>query len=408
MPILVYLFFLVKDLNVFKGLKDFPDFQDHAPATEQPADLAEMTQRLDRLFHSPQRLDTTRIAIEVRDIASGNLVFSRNAYRLAPPASCMKLLTAVTAMHLLGTDHQYTTEVITRGEQRGHTFHGIVLLQLDNDPMVESLEPLVDAIRRQGITHIEGDIELRLMRDDTLRAHSSAATWDIPYHRLPILLKGRGHIEQDLKYMLQRKGITLSRQPITDQNLPTRTIYLHQTPLTDVLAPMLIHSSNIKADGLFYHIGRKCQQLPFIELSEGDWLLSEAALIDHDYAWQNFVVNDGSGLSPDNRLTAHFLVQLLQYAWADEGMRHVLIDQALATPAHPIRHGSLLGRMSAPMFRNRIFVKTGTLTTIGLSSLAGYAKGADGRWYAFAIINEDSPVAESRIFQDQVCRELVR
>jgi D-alanyl-D-alanine carboxypeptidase len=113
-------------------------------------------------------------------------------------------------------------------------------------------------------------------------------------------------------------------------------------------------------------------------------------------------------LSPDNRLTVHFLVGLLRYAYNDESMRQVLIDEALATPGHPIRHGSLLGRMTASEYRDRIFVKTGTLTTIGLSSLAGYAQTTDGRWLVFAIINEDSPVAESRMFQDRFCRELVK
>ena len=372
---------------------------------DENTDLAD---RLAHLFHSPQRLDTSRIAIEVCDIASGTIVYSRNALRLAPPASCMKLLTAVTAMQRLGIDHTFVTQVVTRGRQQGENFHGTITLELDDDPMVESLEPMVDAIYRQGIRRVEGDIELRLMREDTLRAHSSAAIWDIPYHRLPILLKGRKRIEQDLHYYLQRRGITLSRQPIGEEPQPEHIIYQHHTPLTDVLAPMLIHSSNIKADGLFYHIGQKGTRLPCLNISESQWLVGQACLIDPTGAWQNFVVNDGSGLSPDNRLTAHFLVQLLQYAWEHEGMRHVLLDQALATPAHPVRHGSLLGRMSAPMFRGKVFVKTGTLTTIGLSSLAGYAQDGDGRWRAFAIINEDSPVAESRIFQDQVCRELVK
>jgi len=64
--------------------------------------------------------------------------------------------------------------------------------------------------------------------------------------------------------------------------------------------------------------------------------------------------------------------------------------------------------MTTPMFLNRVFVKTGTLTNHALSSLAGYVRNTDDRWFSFAIINEDSPVGESRIFQDNLCRELVR
>jgi D-alanyl-D-alanine carboxypeptidase/D-alanyl-D-alanine-endopeptidase (penicillin-binding protein 4) len=121
----------------------------------------------------------------------------------------------------------------------------------------------------------------------------------------------------------------------------------------------------------------------------------------------NFVLNDGSGLSPENRLTADFLVQLMVYAYRQPGIKDVLIDEALATPAHPVRHGSLLGRMSAPCFRDRIFCKTGTLVSYASSSLTGYAHHQNGRWFAFSIINNNSPVYDAREFQDAVCRVLV-
>jgi len=371
----------------------------------------------------PLRLDTTTIALEVYDISSGTTVYSRNAHRLVPPASCMKLLTATAAMQLLGIDHQFESRVVARGQQSGGTLRGDLLFLLSDDPLLESLEPMVEAIRRHGITRVEGCVRLHLMRDEALRAHPTAATWDIPYNRLPILLKERDRVARDLRYMMQARGIvapepsvpcdTVGRAllpPFVREQPDDILLYSHRTPLTDVLAPMLIHSSNIKADGLFLHLGQWCNRLPGLDLTPSDWLMVQAALVDdaHLREWPSFVVNDGSGLSPDNRLTTHFLVALLRYAWEHEEMRRVLIDEALATPAHPVRHGSLLGRMSAPEFRNKVFVKTGTLTTRALSSLAGYAQASDGRWLVFAVVNEDSPVAESRIFQDRLCRELVR
>ena len=56
----------------------------------------------------------------------------------------------------------------------------------------------------------------------------------------------------------------------------------------------------------------------------------------------------------------------------------------------------------------KIFCKTGTLVTIGGSGLAGYAKGSNGHWYAFVILNIDMPVADAREFQDKFCKELVK
>ncbi len=410
----------------------------HPEPKEQPADtintepIEEMRCRIDRLVGIPHNLDTANMAISVFDIESQQPVYRLHADRLAPPASCMKLLTAVSAMEFLGISHRFVTEVKLNGAQSGSTFYGTVLFQLDDDPLCETFQPMVDALLARGIRKIEGNIVLDLLRNDTLKAHPTASSWDIPYHKLPVLMKGHSRIHKDLLFTLQAQGISLHRNPLLAEpalqgisalqdpyafrmavnhvETHAETIYRHTTPLTDVLAPMLIHSSNIKADALAYHIDHAYDRIAGARAIDGRWFRSLLPMVSQPGRddWETFVVNDGSGLSPENRLTADFLISLLQYAWANDDMRRVLIDEALATPAHPVRHGSLLGRMSAPLYRNRIFVKTGTLTTIGLSSLAGYARAADGHWYAFAIINENSPVADSRIFQDHLCRELVR
>lgn len=403
LPLLVWL--APNAVDWIKGLGFFEEVPDET-VTELPVDLTEVQHRIDGLFHETLRLDTNTIALEVRDVESNAIIYSRNSHRLAPPASCMKLLTAVGAMHYLGTDYNFVSQVILKGRQFGETFHGKVRIVLADDPMIESLEPFVDAICQQGIRRIEGELSLEMMRTDTLRAHASAEVWDIPYSRLPILLKGEPRVKQDLQYWMALKGLKVENQTVTDEG-EERIAYRHETPLSEVLAPMLIHSSNIKADALFGHLWRISNRLPMSDFSEDWWVRPMLHRMGVDES-DGFVVNDGSGLSPDNRLTAHALVDILQYAWQQEDMRHILLDKALATPGFSKRHGSLLGRMTSSMFLNRVFVKTGTLTNHALSSLAGYVRNTDDRWFSFAVINEDSPVGESRIFQDNLCRELVR
>ena len=90
----------------------------------------------------------------------------------------------------------------------------------------------------------------------------------------------------------------------------------------------------------------------------------------------------------------------------DEMLKNYFINEALASPASA-RSGSLLTRMARPEYRDRIFVKTGTLVTKGGSSLSGYLQGRDGHWYIFSIIHEDSPVADARIFQDRLCKMMM-
>jgi D-alanyl-D-alanine carboxypeptidase/D-alanyl-D-alanine-endopeptidase (penicillin-binding protein 4) len=188
--------------------------------------------------------------------------------------------------------------------------------------------------------------------------------------------------------------------------------------IKEVITPMLIHSSNVKADALFYHLDWKKGILPQREMvwdkmhyTEKFW---NEILSPEDTAKCKFprpvkprlAYKDGSGLSPDNLLTANTLVDMLRYVYHDEMLKNYFINEALASPASA-RSGSLLTRMARPEYRDRIFVKTGTLVTKGGSSLSGYLQGRDGHWYIFSIIHEDSPVADARIFQDRLCKMMM-
>lgn len=395
-------------------------------------EVRETWEKLEPTIYQPARLDTALIAVSIYDITLDAPVVQWHDKRMMPPASCMKLLTAITALQRLGMDHTYEERVAYHGRVHGGTLRGTLLIHADDDPEFTNLGELLDKVKAKGITQVEGEVVIDLLRTDTLRPHPTAATWDIPYHKVPLAMKGQKRMEREVAYLLAAKGIkvkqneqyayqplqglsptddpTLWRQAINELTTESKTIALQRTPITKVIRPMLIHSSNIRADALYWHMNhtgeRTGQQDP-----DGRQMMQR--FIDEDMRLPEemqagIVINDGSGLSPENRLSADFLVRLLLYAWDKEEIRKELLDHALATPGSAERRGSLTYRMAAPMFRGRIFCKTGTMTTIGASSLSGYAQGSNGHWYAFSIINEDSPVAESRIYQDKICKELVK
>ena len=54
------------------------------------------------------------------------------------------------------------------------------------------------------------------------------------------------------------------------------------------------------------------------------------------------------------------------------------------------------------------FCKTGTMTARGISSIAGYLEGGDGHWYIFTIMDDDSPVAEARMYQDRLLKLMMK
>ena len=372
-----------------------------------------MSLQLDSMMRQPMRLDTSRIAISVYNITTQQQIFSFHDQQRLSPASCMKIATALACIETLGIDHRFSESLQVRGTMKGDTLVGNLLLKADDDPLLESLDPLVKRLKAQGISHLRGNVYLDLAREDTLRPHPTAKTWDIPYYKTPLLLKGRSYIERNLMATLRINGITVKRDATVRPTGRYRYMVWSSHALRDVITPMLIHSSNIKADALFGHLDLKAGKLRNKRLQ---WntrhalqeYLEATFRQDSTINMQGFVVNDGSGLSPDNRLTASFLVTLLKHAFNDKAIRDYFINEALATPGEPGRTGSLLSRMSQQQYRGRIFCKTGTMVTVGTSSLAGFCKGHDGQWLIFAIINTDSPVAESRMFQDRLCKQLMK
>lgn len=365
---------------------------------------------LEHLIRRSSLIDTTMLAVDIYDLTRGCYVYEYHSHRRMIPASCMKLLTGVRALKQLGADHQYNSYEYVLGTVRRDTLYGDLLLQMDDDPLLLSFDEFSQAVKYRGISHIKGKVIFDLLRTDTLRPHHTAQPYDITYKQVPLLMKGAPRVRSEFLASLRAAGVTYERDTLLF-NMPLKAnaelIYQFQTPLREVLKPMLINSSNVKAECVLYHIihaqDRMAEPDTCLQMSALDFVQSEG-IYDR---MADFVVNDGSGLSPENRLTADFLVQLMIYAYKQPEIKDVFIDEALATPAHPVRHGSLLGRMSAPCFRDRIFCKTGTLVSYASSSLTGYAHHINGRWFAFSIINNNSPVYDARDFQDAVCRVLV-
>ena len=385
--------------------------------------------RLDEVLGRTPRTDSSKIGMCVYDLTRRCPVYAHRSTQLMTPASCMKLLTAVCALKRLGPDHQYDSNLYVKGTIRQGTLCGYVLVAMDDDPLMETFEDFVLALQQLGIERILGDIHFDLARRDTLLPHPTASFWDIPYQSLPLLMRGERRVEQEFRGALSAAGIQFSHSVLfghtwlegmdrTNQRqeydlalknarLGARLVRKQTHKLREVLAPMLIYSSNIRAEAVRYHTDHYTDRWGGGEAQNGH---SVETFLREEMPWTRtagLVVNDGSGLSPQNRLTPEFLTRLLIYTYDNPEIWNVMVDELLATPNDPVRQGSLTDRMTEPLFTDHVFGKTGTLTTVGVSSLSGYCLSNGGRWYAFSIISEDTPVAESRLLQDALCKVLV-
>lgn len=374
---------------------------------EMPDGSDTLTHLLDHLIDTKLRITDEQVSVCVYDLTNERTVYAFRAEEPIAPASTLKLLTAITALQTYGLDYSYNNEIAISGGVNGDTLMGNIILNMDADPLFEDFGSFIASIRQRGIRAVKGNIVYNLARTETLKAHPTAASWDIKYHKLPLLMKGRTFVENTFAYNLSTAGIKILKEKEYDSEV-TEVLASNSHPLTDVLTPMLIHSSNIKAEAVYDAMEqeRTISQHDSTAVSMVKQFCKYEMGFDTDE--HNFTINDGSGLSPQNRVNTRFLVSLLRYAYDHKSVFNYLISEALPTPSGGERSGSLTTRMAGSSCVGRIFCKTGTLVTIGGSGLAGYARSADGRWLAFAILNVDCPVAEGRILQDNMCKILTR
>lgn len=99
-----------------------------------------------------------RLSVVVMEAGSGRVLFERESDAALNPASDTKLLTAATALAVLGADRRFTTTL--DGNQVGDTVAGPLVFRGDGDPSLSTGD--VYALARElvaaGVRRVEGDL----------------------------------------------------------------------------------------------------------------------------------------------------------------------------------------------------------------------------------------------------------
>lgn len=365
------------------------------------------------------------IGVYILDLTTDDLIYHQREDSAMVPASCIKLITLLATYHTTGLDHTFRSKVTTMGNVSDSTLRGEVILDMDDDPLFMGFGDIADSLLCHGIRRIYGHITLRLKMEKPL-SEVILSKGDIAFDKLPVLCRGREYIEKSLYEMLDMKGIAYERAPvaITYDNLSTIATPTHS--VRALLHPMIKYSSNIYAEQLAIHLQRYEKEHDIIANDDSTFILKRY-LMRHHHSWLSYSPNDigrhddiwskdsykvydASGLSQSNRLTARQLTDVCLKAYHTPELHELLIDSmAMAVPGDSTVCGSLRSkhddkyRMRGTAAEGRIYCKTGTLPSIGTSSLAGYCRAANGHWYVYAIIINNSPVEEGRILQDSIC-----
>lgn len=209
------------------------------------------------------------------------------------------------------------------------------------------------------------------------------------------------------KTVLAARGIPVNGNVVrkrirqADGTLPAscHVIAIQKTPIADALARAGKDSLGMVAEALIKLLGSRGRE-------QGSWSTGRAAvgafLKKTGVPEEQFKIDEGSGLSRNNRLTPVAAVRVLQYMFTAGNGSFELLRDSLATSGID---GTLDKRLRGPDTRGRIFAKTGYIK--GVRTLAGYVQTQKGQWLAFAFFYNQANTSKMKNAQDSACQALV-
>ena len=335
---------------------------------------------------------------------AGRIIISKHSRRKLVPASILKILTSLGALHYLGSDYRYVTEFfIDRDSNLKIKGYGDPLLI--SEVVNQISHELAGLMGRDAIIHDIIVDDSYFNRPLTIPGISSSTQpYDAPNGALCVnfntvffkrtqsgyasaeaqtpllsfaekkinLLKPKSgrivlsHVEKEntiyagqlFRYFLGHHGLQLQgtvKPGVVDKSVD-KLIYRYASNFTlpQIIAKLLEHSNNFTTNQLLISCGIKKFGPP------GNLAKGVAALIDFaadDLQIKNLAIVEGSGISRKNKVSANQMLQVL---------------------AKFKSHRTLMRRTE------REYYKTGTL--YGINTRAGYIASRNGGFYRYVVM----------------------
>ena len=398
-------------------------------AEDQPWDQR-VKLSLDQLAREADRAPFTA-GICVWDLTDDSFFWGYNNHKVLRPASTQKVLTAISALSVIGAQHTINTRSYYTGTIAGDgTLQGDIYVVGDFDPMYDysDLKELARAIRDLGVKRISG----KIYGDHSMKnadLYGNGWCWDdVPSKYEPYLCalmveRGRvhpnfgsyskdasfhpaAHFAYALSHELKNLGITGPSTAVVgygtkDYTAGGRNFHTKTRTIEQVLQRMLKNSDNLHAEAVFVQLAnasvtKRCSCKDGAKQVEN--ILRRAGV-----PLEGIEIADGSGVSLYNYVTADAQVAMLRYAFKTPSVYQPFYQ---ALPIAGV-DGTLDERMqTGPAYRN-VRAKTGTLE--GVIALCGYVTASNGHQLAFSIlINGTLSSKDARAYQDRFCQELAR
>lgn len=348
-----------------------------------------------------------QFAFHVYDLTADKPVYGHCDTLALPSASCMKLLTGIAALQLLGTDYHYWTAMMMRGKVLADgTLQGDIAFRAGMNPqlMEADLQPFAKALKQKGVKRITGKLFVELAVTEPVTSEEHWYPWDLSFAKYGLLYKGEQRVTRALLASLRGQGIAVKDSQVQKASVPRgfKTLHITRLPVDEVIKRMWKNSSNTQATALLYTIGTKLY--PYGNpAGTGVQYLQYFMKQELGLSQPSLTIHDGCGLCTHNRLSPLALTTLLRYGYNNEKIRKSLMDNLAVAGVD----GTLAREMTKAGTRGKIRAKTGTLShPYGISSLAGFCDAPNGHTLAFAIMDSEMSVLDARVLQRKLCETM--
>lgn len=168
-----------------------------------------------------------------------------------------------------------------------------------------------------------------------------------------------------MRAALSRNGIEIGDEPIAAGDKRT-TVYTHRSaPYGDIMKSLMVRSDNLFAEGMLRTLAPGGSRKAAIKRERELWATRG---INTRYT----IINDGSGLTRANRLSAHFIGDILEWMAGSD-----MADTYTSFFPRAGKDGTMRGFLAKSPLKGRIALKTGSVSSV--QCYAGYKLNTEGK-----------------------------
>jgi D-alanyl-D-alanine carboxypeptidase/D-alanyl-D-alanine-endopeptidase (penicillin-binding protein 4) len=334
------------------------------------------------------------------DVLTGEVLYERNGGTPRVPASSLKLLTAVAAFAHLGPEYRFPTTVVegpdadtvvlVGGGDVTLTRDGKGYFRGEGASLAELAELVLEA--RGGDAPSTVVLDTSLFTDDRRAPGTIDADYgDGATAEMTPLMVDAGRIDNTKNQTARHADPAMEAAEAFADLLGADTVergtapdgaaevaVVHSAPIARLADEFVMRSDNTLTDAVGLRVGLAVH-------GEMTWKAATDALVatleDLGVDTTGVTLSDTSGLSKDNRMTAHAFTQMLAAAATDDEAGAVFATLPIAG-----HNGTLRDRFfTATDGYGIVRAKTGALS--GVSSLTGSVVTEDGRQIVFSLIS---------------------